>query len=69
MSEITRREALRSAAAGAAAAAAGALAGCGPYPGPEVLAEVPDGWFRGEERRIATTCGQCQACCGIRVRV
>jgi len=30
---------------------------------------VPAGWFRGEERHIATTCGQCPAGCGITVRV
>jgi len=52
------------AASGAAAATA-----CRRYVGPAPVRPVPAGWFRGEERRIATTCGQCPAGCGITVRV
>jgi anaerobic selenocysteine-containing dehydrogenase len=33
------------------------------------VSAVPDGWNRGEERWLASSCGQCPAACGIRVRV
>lgn len=62
---IGRREFLR----GLGAAGATTLAGCSDHPGPAPVAPVPDGWMRGEERWITTTCGQCPAGCGIRVRV
>lgn len=65
MAELTRRGLLG--AMGAAGACA--LAGCGKYPGPETLEPLPSGWNRGEERWVATSCGQCPAGCGIRVRV
>ncbi|MBI2931524.1 MAG: molybdopterin-dependent oxidoreductase [Planctomycetes bacterium] len=65
MVEITRRQTLT--ALGAAGACA--IAGCSKYPGAVPVAAVPEGWNRGEERWIATTCGQCQAGCGLRVRV
>jgi len=51
------------------AVGAGAVAGCRRYVGPEPVSPVPAGWDRGEERWVATTCGQCPAGCGIRVRV
>jgi len=54
---------------GLGAAGAASLAGCSDYPGPAVVDPVPDGWVRGEERWITTTCGQCPAGCGIKVRV
>jgi len=47
---------------------AGAAAGCGRRPEPADV-EIPSGWESGEERWIPTTCGQCPAGCGIRVRV
>lgn len=69
MQPITRRDLL-----GVLGAAAGgsALAGCG-HEDPFAL-EKPDvpgasRWRRGEERSIATSCGQCPAGCGVRVRV
>ena len=65
MPDITRRQVLQ--VIGAAGACA--LAGCGPYPGTAPVAAVPEGWMRGEERFVTSTCGQCQAGCGIRVRV
>lgn len=65
MPDITRRQVLQ--ALGAAGACA--LAGCGKYPGAAPVATVPEGWMRGEERFVTSTCGQCQAGCGIRVRV
>jgi len=62
---LSRRGMLRAMAAfGAAAAAA-----CRKYGGPAPVSAVPVGWYRGEERQIATTCGQCPAGCGITVRV
>jgi len=62
---LSRREMLQAMAA-TGAAAAGA---CRKYDGPAPVAAVPAGWYRGEERQIATTCGQCPAGCGIVVRV
>jgi menaquinone reductase, molybdopterin-binding-like subunit len=62
---FTRRGLLQALAASGAAAAAG----CRKYAGPSQVSQVPAGWFRGEERGIATTCGQCPAGCGITVRV
>ena len=65
MRHLSRRGMLRAMAAfGAAAAAA-----CRKYGGPAPVSAVPVGWYRGEERQIATTCGQCPAGCGITVRV
>ena len=66
---LSRRWFLKS----AGAAASGAfLSGCedeDPY-----ALEKPDvpgtaGWVTGEERFVATACGQCPAACGVRVRV
>jgi menaquinone reductase, molybdopterin-binding-like subunit len=47
---------------------AGAAAACGGHPAPQPP-ELPQGWDPGEERWVATTCGQCPAGCGIDVRV
>jgi anaerobic selenocysteine-containing dehydrogenase len=52
-----------------AASAAGALEACQRYPGPEVVSPVPPNWDRGERRMALSTCGQCPAGCGIRVRL
>ncbi len=65
MRPLSRRELLQAMAVSGAAAAAA----CGKYPGPEPVSAVPEGWYRGEERHVATTCGQCPAGCGITVRV
>ena len=65
MSALSRRGLLCTLAAVGAAAAAG----CRKYAGPSQVSPVPAGWQRGEERWVATTCGQCPAGCGIRVRV
>lgn len=65
MRHLSRRGMLRALAASGAAAAAA----CRKYAGPSPVPPVPAGWFRGEERRIVTTCGQCPAGCGITVRV
>lgn len=65
MSDFSRRDLL--AALGAAGAVA--AAGCRKYAGPAAVAPVPAGWHRGEERWVTTTCGQCPAGCGVRVRV
>ncbi len=65
MSDLSRRRLL--CALGAAGTAV--AAGCRKYAGPAPVAMVPAGWHRGEERWIATTCGQCPAGCGVRVRV
>lgn len=66
----TRRELLR--AAGAAGFGA-ALAGCGEERDEfePNKPEVPGagGWALGEERQIATACGQCEAGCGVVARV
>ncbi len=48
---------------------AGSMAACRRYAGPAAVRLVPSGWTRGEERWVTTTCGQCPAGCGIRVRV
>jgi anaerobic selenocysteine-containing dehydrogenase len=70
MQPITRRDLL-----GVLGAAAGgsSLAGCGQHEDPFALPkpDVPGAsrWRRGEERRIATACGQCAAGCGVHVRV
>ena len=65
MRELSRRRWLHAVAASAAAAATA----CRRYVGPAPVAPVPAGWMRGEDRWVATTCGQCPAGCGIRVRV
>lgn len=65
MRYLSRRGMLRALAASGAATAAA----CRRYGGPTQVTRVPAGWFRGEERRIASTCGQCPAGCGITVRV
>lgn len=65
MSDLSRRGLL----CGLAAAGAAVAAGCRKYAGPSPVSLVPAGWHRGEERWVATTCGQCPAGCGIRVRV
>lgn len=65
MREVSRRQWLRAVAASGAAAAAA----CHRYAGPAPVEPVPAGWQHGEERRIASTCGQCPAGCGISVRV
>lgn len=65
MSDISRRALFRT----MAAAGTAALTACRRYAGPMTLPPVPAGWRRGEERWIATTCGQCPAGCGIKVRV
>lgn len=51
------------------ASAAGALEACRRYPGPEAVSPVPPDWDRGERRTVLSTCGQCPAGCGIRVRL
>jgi len=62
--ELSRREVLGA----LTALGAGAAAGCGS--GLEAGDfEIPPGWRAGEERSIPTTCGQCPAGCGIKVRV
>lgn len=65
MRELSRRRWLQAMTASAAAAAAA----CRRYIGPAAVSPVPAGWQRGEERWVATTCGQCPAGCGINVRV
>lgn len=65
MRHLSRRGMLRAMAASGAAA----VAACRKYTGPAPVSAVPLGWHRGEEREIATTCGQCPAGCGITVRV
>ncbi len=55
--------------------AAGTLSACLPHTDPFAIAEdkapVPgsDHWYLGEERQVATACGQCPVNCGIKVRV
>lgn len=65
MSDLSRRGLL----CAAAAAGAAALAACRKYAGPAALPALPVGWHPGEERWIATTCGQCPAGCGVKVRM
>lgn len=65
MQILSRRTLLRT----LTAAGAGAVAGCRTNVGPQPVSPVPLGWNRGEERWVATTCGQCPAGCGIKVRV
>jgi menaquinone reductase, molybdopterin-binding-like subunit len=36
---------------------------------PRLISALPAGWSQGEEQWVTTTCGQCPAGCGIRVRV
>ncbi len=79
--KLDRREALQALGAGGAAAiGAAALAGCRPVwepaegdPTARALSKPPvpgaGGWATHEERWIPTSCAQCPACCGIRVRV
>ncbi len=65
-----RREVLQS--AGAAAAAGAVLAGCDKED-PFALKKPPvpgaSGWYKGEQRFVNSSCAQCPAGCGIRVRV
>ncbi|MBI4602241.1 MAG: molybdopterin-dependent oxidoreductase [Planctomycetes bacterium] len=66
---ISRRDLLRTAGLAAAGAA---LAGCGeddPYALPKPPVPGAEGWHKGRERWVATSCGHCQAGCGVRVRV
>lgn len=67
---LNRRQFLTATAAAAGGLAAG---GCLPAEDPYNLnkPDVPGtgGWVRGEEKTIATACGQCPAGCGINVRV
>lgn len=65
MPPVTRRGMLQALAASGAVAATG----CHKYVGPAPVTLMPAGWVRGEERRVATTCGQCPAGCGVTVRV
>jgi anaerobic selenocysteine-containing dehydrogenase len=48
---------------------AGSLAACRGHERPASLAALPEGWSQGEEHWVTTTCGQCPAGCGIKVRV
>lgn len=65
MQNLSRRGLLRA----MSAIGVGAAAACRRYLGPAPVPPVPAGWNRGEERWVATTCGQCPAGCGINVRV
>jgi anaerobic selenocysteine-containing dehydrogenase len=68
--ETTRRDLLL--AAGAAGVGTSILGGChGEDPFALTKPAVPGAadWARGEERYVATACGQCGAGCGIQVRV
>jgi anaerobic selenocysteine-containing dehydrogenase len=66
-----RRDLLK--AALLSAGGAGMLAGCAEKEDPYALAKpaVPgaDAWLKGEERLVASACGQCPAGCGIHARV
>ncbi len=70
--DISRRNFLK---ISGAVAAVGAMTGCikfrDPYALPRDKPPVPgaDSWYRGEERYIASSCGQCPVNCGINVRV
>jgi len=69
---FTRRNFIK---ASGALGAAGALAACfpkiDPYALPRDKEPVPgsDTWYKGEERLVASACGQCPINCGIAVRV
>ncbi len=65
MRDLSRRRLLHA----LTAIGAGTVAACRRYAGPSPVRLVPTGWTRGEERWVTTTCGQCPAGCGIRVRV
>lgn len=65
MRNLSRRGLLRA----LSAIGAGAVAGCRKHVGSVPVSLVPPGWNRGEERWVVTTCGQCPAGCGIKVRV
>ncbi len=58
---------------GGALAGASMLSGCKHEGDPFALSKPPvpgaGTWARGEEKSIATACGQCPAACGVRVRV
>lgn len=64
---LSRRDFLK----GAGALAGGlVLAGCeDPYALEKPPVPGGEGWIKGEEKWIPSVCGQCQAGCGIRVRV
>jgi len=63
--DVSRRDLLRALVAGSA----GAVAACSGRPESRSLTAVPVGWNQGEETWINSSCGQCPAGCGIRVRV
>ena len=65
MRDVSRRDLLRALMAGSA----GAVAACSGRPESRSLTAVPVGWNQGEETWINSSCGQCPAGCGIRVRV
>lgn len=65
MEQMTRRSFLKF----MGAAGVWTLAGCDVYPGPSPVSLVPEGWDRGEERWVPSTCFQCPGMCGIKVRV
>lgn len=68
--ESTRRDLLIAAgAAGAGASLLGACSAEDPYDPHKPAVPGSAGWARGEERYISTACGQCDAGCGIQVRV
>ncbi len=67
--KISRRDALK---AGGVAAGGLLAAGCGngdPYQLVKPSVPGAQNWYKGEEKWVASTCGQCHAGCGIRVRV
>ncbi|MCA9000416.1 MAG: molybdopterin-dependent oxidoreductase [Planctomycetes bacterium] len=68
--ETTRRDVLK--AVGAAGIGATFLAGChkhDPYDLRKPAVPGADSWAKGEERHIATACGQCEAGCGVQMRI
>lgn len=66
MADVSRRGVLRA----LTAAGASALTACRLRDeSPRLISQLPAGWNQGEEQWVTSTCGQCPAGCGIRVRV
>jgi anaerobic selenocysteine-containing dehydrogenase len=73
MGKLTRREFLKTVGKGAAIAGALNLAGCVEKEDPYALRKPPvpgeKGWYLGQEKWVMSSCAQCPAGCGIRVRI